>query len=72
MALYVYFNFFKDSIEVLDGEWNARLWFDGLFWKMVLDAHHGVCEHGGCIVHDVDKIGIVGIDWIRNLVLKNS
>ena len=35
-----------------------------------MNAHDCVCEDGGCNV--VTRIEIVDIEWVRNLVVKNS
>ena len=42
-------------------------------WEMIVNVHDCICENVGCnVVTDVDKIEIVDVDWIRNLVVKNS
>ena len=41
--------------------------------EMIVNAHDCICEDGGCnVVTDVNRIEIVDIEWVRNLVVKNS
>lgn len=66
------FNFLFLFDEELNGEWNASVWFDDFFWKMVVNFDDYVCENVKCIVNDFDRIWIFGINQITNLVLKIS
>ena len=68
------FNFLFMFATELDVERNASVWFDGFFSERWLWMSMMVCfcEDFACIVDEVEKICIFGINQIRTLILKNS
>ena len=55
-------NVFLIFLFCLISKWNANVWFDVFFRKMVVDVHDSVCKNVGYVVDNVDGIRIIWDD----------
>ena len=55
-------NVFLIFLFCLISKWNANVWFDVFFWKMVVDVYDSVCKNVGYVVDNVDGIRIIWDD----------
>ena len=65
-------NVFLIFLFCLISKWNANVWFDVFFWKMVVDVHDSVCKNVGYVVDNVDGIRVIWDDWIGDFNLTNN